>query len=406
MAFLLLMPSYNQARYIADAVQSVLDQDDPDWELWILDNSTDATPDVLRGFGDPRIHFHHIPARMDPGSCLNWMLERAKGEHFSYVHTDNNLHHSYVRQMRRALDGHELGLAYCDMRVIDEVGAPQRLLRRGEFDLPRLLSLDPLGVPFSATTELARRVGGFSVDDTADDVFFCASAYGLAQYAYLPAPLLDYRVHGASRTELSGGTKSMQSEFLGMSARLRPILEARGVKPLDVLADAIAESLDRVDWYLEDQWHRKMKRSGSPWANDRPGAAEFYFAGLLSLPSMPEPGRSPSSANVPGPGRLERIWLRHQLGRRRRHLRALITGARNVLLPWAVMSFGATLPGRRFVVDSLDFRTLWAAFELERSLDWIPLLRKGDTAPSWLRWGTSTGSEPAIDLRNRPTLIS
>src|SRR5688572_21276974 len=173
MPFLLLMPSYNQSHYIVDAVRSVLAQDDTDWELWIVDNSTDATPKVMGEFQDPRIRFHHIDSRMDPGSCLNWMLERAVGREFSYIHTDNNLHPSFVRRMRAALQGHEFGLAYCDMRTIDDRGVHRNVYRRGEFDLPRLLSIDTLGVPFASTTALARRVGGFSVKDFADDVVFC-----------------------------------------------------------------------------------------------------------------------------------------------------------------------------------------------------------------------------------------
>src|SRR5215831_19202788 len=147
--FLLLMPSYNQAQYIGDAIRSVIAQDDPRWQLWIVDNSTDDTPNVVRQFGDPRIRFHHMPERMDPGSCLNWMLARAAGLYFSYVHTDNNLGPSYVRTMRAGLQSHPLALAYCDMRVIDDNGAYTGVRRRGSFDLPRLLSLDTLGVPFA-----------------------------------------------------------------------------------------------------------------------------------------------------------------------------------------------------------------------------------------------------------------
>ena len=105
MPFSLLMPSYNQARFITEAVDSVLAQEDPDWELWILDNSTDETPQVMASYQDPRIHFVHEPARMDPGTCLNWMLERAQGEHFSYIHTDNRLLPSFVGAHRKALAG-------------------------------------------------------------------------------------------------------------------------------------------------------------------------------------------------------------------------------------------------------------------------------------------------------------
>jgi len=86
-----MVSSKQLARFIGEAVASVLGQDDPDWELWILDNSTDETPQVMEAYRDERIHFVHEPARMDPGSCLNWMLERAVGEHFSYIHTDNRL---------------------------------------------------------------------------------------------------------------------------------------------------------------------------------------------------------------------------------------------------------------------------------------------------------------------------
>ncbi|MBK7292992.1 MAG: glycosyltransferase family 2 protein [Holophagaceae bacterium] len=77
--FQLLMPSYNQAHFIGEAVESVLKQEDPDWELWIVDNSSDETPKVMAAFTDPRIHFIHEPRRMDPGTCLNLMLEKAKG---------------------------------------------------------------------------------------------------------------------------------------------------------------------------------------------------------------------------------------------------------------------------------------------------------------------------------------
>ncbi len=68
--FQLLMPSYNQAHFIREAVESVLGQEDPDWDLWILDNSSDETPRVMAAFTDPRIHFIHEPRRMDPFSTL------------------------------------------------------------------------------------------------------------------------------------------------------------------------------------------------------------------------------------------------------------------------------------------------------------------------------------------------
>jgi glycosyltransferase involved in cell wall biosynthesis len=205
MTFSLLMPSYNQARFIGEAVASVLAQDDPDWELWILDNSTDETPQVMEAYRDQRIHFVHEPARMDPGSCLNWMLERAVGEHFSYIHTDNRLLPSFVRSHRRALAAHPLAVAVCDYWEITEAGARRKLRRRQDpFPLDRLFSVDTIGVPFAATLELARRLGGFATTDLADDVLFVLRADALGPRVHIHEPQMEYRVHGGSRFLASG----------------------------------------------------------------------------------------------------------------------------------------------------------------------------------------------------------
>ena len=205
MTFSLLMPSYNQARFIREAVDSVLAQDEPDWELWILDNSSDETPRVMASYQDARIHFVHEPARMDPGTCLNWMLERARGEYFSYIHTDNRLLPSFVRAHRAALAAHPLALAVCDYWEITEAGERRKLRRRQDpFPLERLFSVDTIGVPFAATTELARRLGGFSTTDLADDVLFVLKADALGPRVHIHEPQMEYRVHGGSRFLSSG----------------------------------------------------------------------------------------------------------------------------------------------------------------------------------------------------------
>src|SRR5690606_36742325 len=126
------------------------------------------TPAVVQKYQDVRMKLFHIPERIDPGTFLNWALHRAVSRDFSYVHTDNLLDPEYVGAMRQALAGHDLSVAYCDMRTIDDDGKRIGLFRRGCFDLPRLLSFSSLGVPFSATTALAKQLGGFSASDVAD----------------------------------------------------------------------------------------------------------------------------------------------------------------------------------------------------------------------------------------------
>lgn len=409
MPFLLLMPSFNQAHYIADAVRSVLSQDDPDWQLWILDNSTDNTPEVMTQFSDPRIRFHHISERMDPGSCLNWMLERAHGKYFSYLHTDNNLEPCYVRLFRAALLSHELALAYCDMHEIDAQGRRVKLFRRGPFDLPRLLSFDTLGVPFAATTNLARRLGGFSAEDLADDVRFCVSSFGLAKFVYVSEPLIEYRLHPGSRTEAAGGPSGMRDAFLVALPKAILTLEQRGMQPMQQVAHELNQRLTEFENLARSLWERNLGWVPARWLGtfdlDR-----LFHEGVLTLPKM-EPGLySPPRAFIAwtGDGRWTnpiRYALIRRFFRRSRELRRYSDRILPLLLPWAQFAAGAlagsTTP---FRIRNLDLRTVWIARLLQVELRWSPRIDPSIAVPHWLHWDPADGTEMLLDCAQLPFL--
>ena len=52
------IPTWNRAELLRECIQSVLDQTMPDFELYVFDNaSTDATPEVVASFDDPRLTY-------------------------------------------------------------------------------------------------------------------------------------------------------------------------------------------------------------------------------------------------------------------------------------------------------------------------------------------------------------
>ena len=52
-----LMPTYNVAPYVREAIDSVMQQTYTDFELLVIDDcSTDDTVSVVRSINDPRIH--------------------------------------------------------------------------------------------------------------------------------------------------------------------------------------------------------------------------------------------------------------------------------------------------------------------------------------------------------------
>lgn len=390
--FLLIMPSYNQAHYIASAVDSVLAQDDPNWVLWIVDNSSDRTPEVMKAYTDPRIHFEHIPQRMDPGTCLNRVLEREGHLHrdFSYIHTDNLLRADYVRQMRAALAQAEDCVAYCDMNSLDADGHYTGVSRRGSFDLARLFSFSTLGVPFSATTQLGRQLGGFNRMDVADDVIFCVRAWPRARFVYISDTIMDYRTHGDSRTTAHGGAWEIERSFLNSYARLMPEMREQGANPIAALAERL--HLLQIDMRLRlDHLSYRLGPKLGP-ADPTPSLAQLVSANLIELCDLQSPATIDAPQDGDGvresrllrlKGKIRKRWLRiqsklqgtpgtlqHMQHIDRRALWELSTLFRHHAVPWVYLAVNELGPEPVIRLASKDIYTLWISLVVHRMCGW------------------------------------
>jgi glycosyltransferase involved in cell wall biosynthesis len=84
-----VLPVYNCPQYVGEAIDSILGQTFGDFELIVIDDgSTDATPDVVRGFSDPRIHFI-VQANMGLPATLNRGIESARGRYVARQDQDD-----------------------------------------------------------------------------------------------------------------------------------------------------------------------------------------------------------------------------------------------------------------------------------------------------------------------------
>lgn len=372
MPFLLLMPSYNQAHYICEAVDSCLNQTDPDWELWILDNSSDETPSRMGAYDDPRIHFIHEPRRMDPGTCLNELLRLAKGEAFSYVHTDNRLQPDYVAAFRSALKGGGRALAYCDHWVIDGEGRRMGIERRPDYGLDGLLGGHGLGVPFAATRDMAEVVGGFTSDDLADDVLFCDRAWARGPWIHLKRPLMDYRIHQTSRTNAEGHSSVLHA-ILRAHERALPELESRGHRPLEAMLEQLRNLILQAESAAAEAWLRRVGSGTTPWWEGELGLDPLWQAGLVRLPNFGSRSGGPPSRPRPGSGRpfFRWPWLRARLRPLQEEVNRIQPLFRSAALGWGHLSASRTgLRTPNISVQSQDWATRWAAHYLQLELGW------------------------------------
>lgn len=84
-----IVPTYNHARYLPEAINSVLQQSFQDYEVIVVDDgSTDNTRDVVAEFTDKRIHYIYQKNKGLAGA-RNTGLREARGEFVAFLDADD-----------------------------------------------------------------------------------------------------------------------------------------------------------------------------------------------------------------------------------------------------------------------------------------------------------------------------
>lgn len=124
----IIMPSYNRAALIGEAIGTVLEQTYPHWELLVCDDgSTDDTSMRVSQLGDPRIRLLALE-HGGAAAARNSGLAQAGGRYVAYLDSDNLWHPSFLLQVVGALVNSPGRLsAYSDYLDVDCKGGRYRL---------------------------------------------------------------------------------------------------------------------------------------------------------------------------------------------------------------------------------------------------------------------------------------
>ncbi|WKS94939.1 glycosyltransferase [Riemerella columbina] len=116
-----LLPAYNVEAYIAETVESVLEQSFTNFELIIInDGSTDKTLQVVEAFKDPRIILVN-QENLGLAKTLNKGLQMARGEYIARIDGDDICYRNRLKIQVEYLENHpEIGLLGTGIELIDE----------------------------------------------------------------------------------------------------------------------------------------------------------------------------------------------------------------------------------------------------------------------------------------------
>ncbi len=120
------MPVYNGENFIAKAIDSILSQSFPDFELIICDNaSTDATPQICQEFADRDDRIRYINSSENRGASGNFnrAFHVGRGRYFKWAAHDDELAPHYLKQCIDVLENrNDVILCHTQVNVIDEAG--------------------------------------------------------------------------------------------------------------------------------------------------------------------------------------------------------------------------------------------------------------------------------------------
>jgi glycosyltransferase involved in cell wall biosynthesis len=120
-----LIPTYNRAGVLGRAIESVLTQTFPDFELIVVDDgSTDNTVEVVQGFRDPRVRLVRLATNCGLSRARNEGIRAARGEFVAFLDDDDEwLPRKLALQVARLResDDPQTSVVYCRSLQTDEL---------------------------------------------------------------------------------------------------------------------------------------------------------------------------------------------------------------------------------------------------------------------------------------------
>jgi glycosyltransferase involved in cell wall biosynthesis len=241
----IVLPSYNRAQYLSEAIESCLRQSFKDFELIIIDdNSNDDSFAIAQKYAiqDPRITTIRNKSNQRLPRNLNLAFSIAQGDYFTWISDDNLFLDNALEVMANYLDNMpEIGLVYADYHLINAQGAVSARIFQED---PEFLPIrDCVGACFLYRADIGEQVGTYDEEMILVEDYDYWLRLGLISKLYhIPEPLYLYRTHDGSLT------KTRQEEI-----RQKKLTLKRKYLKRYKIPKHIKPILDLYQWFIGDK---------------------------------------------------------------------------------------------------------------------------------------------------------
>ena len=143
-----ITPSYNQAAFLEQTLLSVLNQDYPNIEYWVIDGgSTDNSLEIIRQY-EPKLAGWVSEKDRGQADGVNKGFAKATGEIIGWLNSDDLYYQGAVSAAVEAFrQNPEASFVFSDVESIDEHGIAFNKMHYGDWKLADLMTLRIIGQP-------------------------------------------------------------------------------------------------------------------------------------------------------------------------------------------------------------------------------------------------------------------
>jgi glycosyltransferase involved in cell wall biosynthesis len=173
--FSVIIPTYNRAHTLRKAIDSVLTQTYPHFEIWVIDDgSTDHTPELLKSYSDPRLH---TVFQQNAGVCAarNHGARLSQNEWLVFLDSDDWVGIDWLGNFAGVICGDSPDIVFCSIEKFKHTSGKSEVVDARD--------------PYKS----GQKAGGL----------FLSGAFALKKSLFIDVGLYDENIRFSENTELS-----------------------------------------------------------------------------------------------------------------------------------------------------------------------------------------------------------
>jgi glycosyltransferase involved in cell wall biosynthesis len=302
----ILIPTFNRAHYVGDAIASALAQTLTDTEVIVVDDgSTDATPELVARISDTRLRYVRHDANRGIPETRNTALASAQGQYIAWLDSDDTARPTRLqKQINFLRDNPGIAMVGSAAGKMNIDGSPKRGIRMPPLNPPIIAAWLLFRSAFqqSSVTGRADILRAYRYDPryhVCEDVDMFVRLQRDHDLANLPQVLIDRRLHPEQTVRQFRGEilTSRQTLIQPMLASLRIDATTEDVERHVLLGFADLRDADVDENFLvwARDWLARLHRANDAtqvFEKDALATASDYFWLLACRALIPKIGRT------------------------------------------------------------------------------------------------------------------